>query len=328
MLQLRRGVSLVELLVVLTIIGILLALLLPSVQRARESARRVSCQNNLRQIALALQSYHSSEENMPSLYNGSFIHDGATFTYPKNYWGEHHFHSWQTAILPQLEQQSLYDKADFSKAASDASHLNLVNTELATYVCPSTGSIEREKVRQYSPNEVIGTAARTDYESIGGVHIASVGNESRQWMFTRAELGVWGLPRQRKGFDGTQSIDAVAFSGVYVSSFREVTDGLSNTMMIGEMSGRPEFFSSGKDEDEYSNIMRPRWAISGSFMALLLETDKKINEVNRNALYSFHAVGANVAFADGSVRLLANSTDKEVLHALATKAGGEATTSD
>jgi prepilin-type N-terminal cleavage/methylation domain-containing protein/prepilin-type processing-associated H-X9-DG protein len=327
-----NGVSLVEVMVVVVIIGILLSLLLPAVQSARESSRKLVCQSNLRQMALAVQAFHDAKKQFPSLYNGSFSHDGLAIEYPRRYWDELHFHSWQTALLSHLEQSSLEAQIDFTRAASDLLNQKYVNTELAIYVCPSTGTdIRLPEIRQYSPNDVIGTGARTDYESIGGLHVSSESNEVNgipMHTFAHVEPGVWGLPRQRKDFegaqfDGSQTDDStVAYLGVETSRFRDVTDGLSRTAMIGEMSGRPDLFVRG-DDRSYSTIFRSAWAKSGSFLGIFLSRLRGINEVNRGALYSFHAEGANIAFADGSVRLLSSSLDKDVLHGLATRSGGE-----
>jgi prepilin-type N-terminal cleavage/methylation domain-containing protein/prepilin-type processing-associated H-X9-DG protein len=329
-----NGVSLVEVMVVVVIIGILLSLLLPAVQSARESSRKLVCQSNLRQMALAVQAFHDARKQFPSLYNGSFSHDGLSIEYPRRYWDELHFHSWQAVLLSHLEQSSLEAQIDFTKAASDPFNQKYVNTELAIYVCPSTGTdIRLPEIRQYSPNDVIGTGARTDYESIGGLHVSSESKEVNglpMTIFTHLEPGVWGLPRQRKDYDGTrfdgitQDNASVSYVGVDETGFRDVSDGLSRTAMIGEVSGRPELFVRGDEGKTYGTIFRDVWAKSGSFHGILMSPRRGINEVNRSALYSFHPEGANVAFADGSVHLLSNSLDKEVLHGLATRAGGEA----
>ena len=85
----RTGITLIEVVVVAGIIGILAAILIPAVQSIRESARRVSCQNNLKQVALAIHAFEGSHQRLPSLYNGTFI------PHPKTQWDEYHFHSWQ-----------------------------------------------------------------------------------------------------------------------------------------------------------------------------------------------------------------------------------------
>lgn len=329
-----NGVSLVEVLVVVVIIGVLLSLLLPAVQSARSSSRKLVCQSNLRHMALAVQAFHDAKKQFPSLYNGAFSHDGLSIEYPRRYWDELHFHSWQTALLSHLEQSSLVAQIDFTKAASDPLNLTYIGTDIAIYVCPSTRTdIQWPEIRQYAPNDVIGTGARTDYESIGGLHVSSESKEVNgipMHTFTHVDPGVWGLPRQRKDFegaqfDGSQTDDSsIAYLGVETTRFRDVADGLSRTVMIGETSGRPELFAHGDEAKTYSTIFRSAWAKSGSFVGILLSPRRGINEVNRDALYSFHAEGANAAFADGSVRLLSSSLDREVLHGLATRAGGEA----
>ncbi len=326
MFQHRRGVTLVELMVVFAIIGVLLALMLPSVQRSRESARRISCQNNLRQTALALQAFHSFNKQIPSLYNGSFTNNGSTISYPRRYWDELHFHSWQTAILPQLEQSALYDQLDFTKAASDPSNQANVNVELSMFVCPSTSNYTSTvpHVRKYAPNDVIGTAARSDYEAIGGVLLSTESKDS-MLLYSHIDFGIWGLPRYSKVVDVSQD---GSYDGLNQTSFREVTDGLSNTIAVGEIAGRPDIYVRGKPDIPYGDpngghVMRSTWAISGSHIGIVLSKNKGVNETNVVGLYSFHEVGANVAFADGSVRLLSNSTDQKVIHELATRAGDE-----
>jgi len=118
----RRGFTLVELLVVITIIGILIALLLPAVQAAREAARRMQCSNNLRQIGLALHNYHLSVKSFP----------------PGNLWYEGREHCWTTMILPHLEQQALFDKYDFSVRWDHANNEEVTETDLSVFMCPSS----------------------------------------------------------------------------------------------------------------------------------------------------------------------------------------------
>ena len=320
-----RGITLIELLVAVAIIGLLVALLLPAIQSVRESARRVTCQNNLRQCVLAIQLFHDANRQFPQLYNGSFQYLGATKTFPEKYWDEYHFHSWRTALLPQLEQSPLYDQIDPKVAASSPSNQSIARLELSVFLCPSTSNYTRFRpVRQYSPNDVIGTSARSDYEAIGGI---ALGTESIGVMLSNIKVaqGVWGLPKHVSG----QTVDQDnSYLSPKQTHLREVIDGLSNTIVIGEIAGRPDIYKRGKLKHQYGSVDFPTiinsaWAISGPYSAILLDKNPTVNETNDRGLYSFHASGAHVAFADGSIRFLADSTDSQTLHAVATRAGGE-----
>lgn len=122
----RRGFTLVELLVVIAIIGVLVSLLLPAVQAAREAARRMQCQNNLKQLALAIHNYENALRVYPAagiLQNPTDLRSGKMF-------------SWMVMILPQIEQQTLYDQYDFSRTALQQPNEPQA-TSIATFVCPS-----------------------------------------------------------------------------------------------------------------------------------------------------------------------------------------------
>ena len=129
----RTGFTLVELLVVIAIIGVLVALLLPAVQAARESARRVRCKSNLKQLGIALHNYHDTFGRVPP---------GAIFTYKDPYitgsssnsWGQ----NWLILLLPQIEQTNLYALYDFKELrAMDGANKNVVSTDIALLKCPS-----------------------------------------------------------------------------------------------------------------------------------------------------------------------------------------------
>lgn len=321
----RRALTLIELLAGLGVVAILFALLLPAVQHVRESARRVQCQDNLRQTVLAVQMSHDGYRRIPSLYNGSYRYNNLDLSEPRNYWEELHFHSWQTAILPQLELSALYGRIDLSRAASDPSNQENANFESSVFVCPSASN-PTQSVRVLAPDRVEGTAARTDYEAIGGVPISVDSEEVNgvsMHIYTHAAPGAWGLPR--KALNGASDI---SYAGVEVTDFDDVRDGLSQTVMVGEIAGRPDVYSRGKLKQVHNNaggrISRPAWAISGSYPGILLDRDTGVNQSNRGGIFSFHAGGANVAFADGSVRMIRESTDSKVVVAMATRAGGAA----
>ena len=124
----RRGFTLIELLVVIAIIAVLVALLLPAVQSAREAARRASCQDNLKQIGLAMHNYHAIHDKFPIGYV-AWPSNNLNFTDPG--W------SWATAILPTLEQPALYNAANLALPVGDFSNSTVRITSLAVYTCPT-----------------------------------------------------------------------------------------------------------------------------------------------------------------------------------------------
>ena len=219
----RAGMTLIEMLVVIGIVGILLAILIPAVQSARESARRVTCQNNLRQLSHAVQNHEASHGALPNLYFGTFLKQ------PRTAFDEFHFHLWRTAILPQLEQTALYERIDLSLAATVAANQSNLNTPIPLFVCPST-SIQNTVVPgifEYNngaiPTKNIGTAARSDYEAIAGVNynVAVTGSGD----LSAVIFGPWGETQ----YDANRK--PLSYRP---GRFANVSDGLSNTILIGE----------------------------------------------------------------------------------------------
>ncbi|PHS19066.1 MAG: hypothetical protein COA78_01215 [Blastopirellula sp.] len=314
----RSGFTLLELLVVIGIIGILMALLLPAVQRARESARRITCQNNLRQMVLAVQNHHSAYSALPSLYNGSFLKR------PPVVPDQFHYHSWQTAILPQLEQDALYASIDQTVPSTDPTNQKSINTSVAMFICPTTSvqnmvvpELYKFEDGQFSTQTVVGTAARSDYEVTWGVMYS--GDEAIKLGPWGTKLGVWGNPTPH-----------------YIKPYRrrrlrDITDGLSSTIMIGERAGRPDFYRRDEPVDVYPyddsppmmDLHQAAWGVSTDFFWMSSRSDEPINYTNATGIFSFHPSGASVGMADGSVRFLSETLDQEVLNALQTRSAGD-----
>lgn len=312
----RAGITLVETLVVTVIIGILVAVLLPAVHYVREISRRTTCQNNVRQIVLGIQNHESAQASLPPLYNGTFLEQ------PRTPLDEFHFHSWRTAILPELEQSALHDGLDFSLPATDAANQPVVNTSISIFVCPSTSNqttIVRDLIalKDGKPTQSDRTAARSDYEAVVGVAFRPFGTRNLQ----NINFGAWGEP---KAYDFPTSIT------YRKARLRDIADGLSQTMLIAERAGRPDLYEKGKPVDPYPFVNpshgidhhQAAWGISTHFWHLVFWHEQSVNETNRR-VFSFHAAGAHVGLADGSVRFLSESTDRETLNALATRSSGD-----
>jgi prepilin-type N-terminal cleavage/methylation domain-containing protein/prepilin-type processing-associated H-X9-DG protein len=286
----RRGFTLLELLVVITIIGVLMGLLMSAVQRVRAAAARAKCANNLRQLGLALHNYHDTTSLLPP---------GCSF---RNESDPHPHMSWLTRLLPYLEQEALWRDAltAFSVERfflTPPHHANLVRV-LSTFVCPTDGR----------------AAEPWDF---GSVRIA----------FTDY-LGVWGTDRlQRDGVlfldsrvrltdirDGTSSTLIIGERppsadhglGWWYAGWGQGKDG-SAEMILGvrERNDHPRYSDCPPGPYHFT---RPR---SNNDLCATFH------------FWSHHPGGANFAFADGSVHFLSYSADR-ILPALATRAGGEA----
>jgi len=215
-----RGFTLVELLVVIAIIGILVALLLPAVQAAREAARRSSCTNNLKQLALSVHNYHDTFRVFPPgfLWNSAISDVGE----------RQRTYGWGVMVLPQIEQGSLYDRLDTANRSMrqifvDANERPLLQVPLDVFRCPSdTGSV-------YTGGGP-GTTSTNDH---------NVGNG---WPVARANyLGVYGYNGDPISIAGNTTIgiwgDSPGDGLFYRNSttrFSDITDGTSSTLMLGE----------------------------------------------------------------------------------------------
>ena len=291
----RRGFTLIELLVVIAIIAILIALLLPAVQQAREAARRSQCKNNLKQLGLALHNYHDTHGILP-------LADG---TSSNRRWG------WIPMVFPQLEETSRYQSMNFNNASWQDSkvagkrNIDIMGQPMAKFSCPSNPDAELITDEESNFTPASGFAVpNADYA-------ACIGDYQN---FT----GVGQTPQFGNG--------AVPPRGVisryrWSARFRDITDGLSNSIAIGECIGawcitqnlvfesfattaHPINFMNASLKADRPTAANPRWDESIGFR-------------------SEHTGGAQFLLADGSVKFLSENLDGATYRALASRAGGE-----
>jgi len=306
----------VELLVVITIIGILISLLLPAVQSAREAARRMQCRNNLKQIGLALHSYESAYGCFPP---GAILRP----PYPAFYtdydpWFEAasmatrmHGTSWMLQILPFMEQNAIYDQWDFTKSV--LGNQTIAATNVNTFYCPSRRS-----------------SGGTDYQQImfqqwnsGGTDYG--GCDGRENIFINPCAGS-SVSHQ---FDSGQWIYEPQWRGIFVPNvgtrLAEITDGTTNTIMTGELQRLipPTTVPVGEDPKYYgpSRTSNDGWALAGVatlFTTATWHTGTDIGQPGgMNNLFfedagSEHTGGAHFGIADGSVHFISENIDSQL----------------
>ena len=309
----HQAFTLVELLVVITIIGILIALLLPAVQAAREAARRVQCCNQFKQVGLALHNYHSVYECFPpgnTQWNG-YVSTAECGEFPgtQYYCG----FGWAALILPFHEGENLFDTFDFSGQMTwftDSDPVNVENcivagTKLGIYICPSDPQGD-ELVSRTGGGHMPG--ATSDYEDNGRSNMAGV-IDSRSATCASSYINYFRLFKA----DGIMA-------NVDSCKIVDISDGTSNTLMIGEVTGR----GPGSHVGFY-------WA-SHDVASTVGGINSAPNSIPGECPYSagrgcgfssFHPGGAHFTLADGSVQFISENIDAETLKRLTTRAGGD-----
>lgn len=299
----RAGLTLVELLVVIAIIGVLVALMLPAVQMARESSRRTACKNNLRQVGLGLINFESSHMKYPP---------GKTWSGPTSNPGSF-ARSWPTFILEYIEQKSLRDQMDFSRDCIDPVNLPATRQMIKVFLCPSTGRVEEHRTLQGHltklgalPGEGLGCI---DYMGISGP------DKDAKHPTTHAVYG-----RQRGVLIGTKGLP-LAPETTEPPPIRAaaIKDGLSNTICVVECTGRGVAIKDGK-----LDALHGAWA-SGSNVSHI---DGSINQKPPKVWYSEqihsdHTGGAQVLTCDGAVHFLTKSIPDQIIRSLSSRDGDE-----
>ncbi len=303
--RLRRGAfTLVELLVVIAIIGILVALLLPAVQAAREAGRRSSCSNNMKQLALATHNFHDIRKRLP--YNGDDIRNsGCCYTGGYTQW------SWIARMLPFFEQEPLYNQLGLNQSLPGENPMSNVLGQLGIQIpallCPSDG--ENGAPRTDCANMPAGSPiGLTSYKGVSGAN----------WAWGSYPYTPPGL-----GNDGLEDGNGIFFRSDYRKRFRlaSITDGTSNTLMVGEDLPKMNIHNGWP----YSNTTTGTCAIPLN-NALVAGQPGFNNAGDWPNVYSFrsrHPGGGQFAFADGSVSFISQTINLQTYRDLSSKGGGE-----
>jgi prepilin-type N-terminal cleavage/methylation domain-containing protein/prepilin-type processing-associated H-X9-DG protein len=329
----RHGFTLIELLVVIAIIGVLIGLLLPAVQQVREAAARTQCTNNLKQIGLALHSYHDTYKAFPPGYVDRNTDPNST---PDNDlgpgWG------WASFLLPYLEQGNVYRRINFTQGVGVGSNAAISQLALAIYQCPSDPYQQAFPVYDSTFTNPIATVAHGNYVGCNG------------WV--ECFSGAGGNPQPGPGGDGLPGNFGPAGVGLFYRNSRlrvaNVTDGLSNTIVVGERSGdhspstwtgavaggRCPAWRAAQPPSPYAPPPGPAYDNADYAEALVLAHGNGTHVPSADfpifdpdVFYSMHTgQGANFLFGDGSVHFLTSGINPSTFQALCTIAGGEVVT--
>lgn len=298
----RRGFTLIELLVVIAIIALLVALLLPAVQQVREAARRIQCKNNLKQQGLAFMNFEAVQGALPPRRS--------TKT-PKHGWGPY--------LLGHMEQKPLGDAYDLEQDFYAPDNQPLIKIPLSVFTCPSAPGNRLITIIDQAGNATGAVGAAGDY-------------------FTPNSVDAFWWPENRRAA-AADTTNCAALRDNDFQTLANITDGLSNTLLVAEFAGRPDHWIKGRKQPDNSGLRWANWwgpwAAYNSSIFKTWSADGQtprgpctVNCNNNWGIYAFHTGGANILLCDGSVHFISESLDRDIFAGLVTKAGNEVLTLD
>jgi prepilin-type N-terminal cleavage/methylation domain-containing protein len=312
----NRGFTLVELLVVIAIIGVLVGLLLPAIQAAREAARRSQCLNNLKQLGIAILLHENTKKKFPA----------GVHIFEKNAGGGHGPASfgWGGLSLPYIEQSNLGQQyeaianyPDYNwETTGNAGQLS--KTALPVFMCPSD---VMSPINNYY-NGGKDPFGKSNYVGLAGAYGAedAKGTNPMRWVNTEDledTAHFTDTDRQTKG--GTLGVLLANDS----TEIRQISDGTSNTLMVGERNGLAEQDPSGPPAAYWTGSIRARW-VNSTLSNIRNEGAFLINGTNKYGTSSLHQGGAQFTRADGSALFISEDVDGDLWQAIGTRAGEEA----
>ena len=316
----RRGFTLVELLVVIAIIGILIALLLPAVQKIRESAQNVKCKNNLRQIGLGLLHYHSDHFKFP---DGSRC-TGSNVCYE----------DWAISILPYIEQDNLFKEFNLQVVNQSQQPVypnpgDPLAQLVKTFVCPT----DPDAFQPLQPSGGPGSSRfymPSNYKAVEGVIPPDAQVADKYW--DRYDNVDWLIDQGHRKHRGLLHVTR-ADRELGTEKISDISDGTSNTIMVGEYTtttgeAHRAFWAYSYYEWTSSAVSPGRpWTLLPSYNDCGAQETAHGGPSDwspcKRGWSSLHSAGFNFLFCDGAVKLINRQVDMNVLAALATIAGGE-----
>jgi prepilin-type N-terminal cleavage/methylation domain-containing protein len=328
-----RAFTLVELLVVIAIIGILVALLLPAVQAAREAARRAQCVNNIRQFGIAVQNYHDAQKHLPQ-YHAAIVPPGSPSgtTYASSAGWQWAGVTWTVLLLPYMEEQTLYDQFDRTKsmtyntpsAAHPTPNRALAATRINTWVCP-TNETANDPIF-HDRRDLAGPDVYNPQNALGLYYAVSMGptqpDDCRPEYCPNVTPSPNNFCCQGANFGTSPQDNSTGVLGRSdgIRSFKQISDGLSSTWLIGET--RPE-------QCIYQSAFAPNFSLAGTMTPLNTFESCPNPPASRCftkscGFKSAHPGGAHFVMVDASAHFVAETIDYQLYNNLATRKGGEA----